>query len=88
MVVALDIERAYDTVDHAALLWKFKSKGIPQYLVAWIRAFLVDHKAQLMVNEAVFPLDIRVGVPQRSPLSPTLFLLFINDLFEALNLVM
>ena len=34
VAVALDIERAYDTVDHTALLWKLKSKGILRYLVA------------------------------------------------------
>ena len=45
VAVALDIERAYDTVDHTALLWKLKSKGIPRYLVAWTRAFLADRKA-------------------------------------------
>ena len=84
VAVALDIKRAYDTVDHTALLWKLKSKGIPRYLVAWIQAFLADRKAQLVINDAIFPFGISVGVPQGSPLSLTLFILFINDLLEAL----
>ena len=85
MAVALDIASAYDTVDHDALLWKMREKGIPRYLVAWTRAFLMDWKAHLVVNEGVFPFDISVGVPQGSPLSPTLFILFIDDLLDALE---
>lgn len=45
---------------------------------------MVDYKAQLMVNDAVFPFDVSVGVPQGLPISPTMFILFINDLMEAL----
>ena len=85
VAVALDIESAYDTVDHVALLWKLKAKGVPKYLVAWIRAFLLDRQVQLVVNDSVFPYPIRVGVPQGSPLSPVLFILFIDDLLGALE---
>ena len=38
-----------------------------------------------MVNESVFPFDIRVGVPQGSPLSLTLFLVFVDDLLQDLE---
>ena len=85
VAVALDIQSAYDTVDHVALLWKLREKGAPRYLVAWIRAFLAHRTAQLVVNESVYPFEISVGVPQGSPLSPTLFLVFVDDLLQDLE---
>ena len=33
--VALDIQAAYDSVDHTALLWKLRQLGVPKYLAAW-----------------------------------------------------
>ena len=38
-----------------------------------------------MVNESVYPFEISVGVPQGSPLSPTLFLVFVDDLLQDLE---
>ena len=85
VAVALDIQSAYDTVDHSALLWKLKAKDVPRYMVAWIKAFLTNRKANLVVNESYFPFDVLTGVPQGSPLSPTLFLIFVDDLLHRLQ---
>ena len=87
MAVALDIQSAYDTIDHAALLWKLRDLDLPRYLVAWIRGFLDHCTAVLVVNSVECPFPIRAGVPQGSPLSPTLFLIYIDDLLQQLSQV-
>ena len=84
MAVALDIQSAYDTVDHPALLWKLRQKSLPCYMVAWTRAFLEHRTVVLRVNNSEFPYQIRAGVPQGSPLSPTLFLVYVDDLLQQL----
>ena len=87
MAVALDIQSAYDTVDHPALFWKLLQKSLPRYMVAWTRAFLQHRTVVLMVNESEFSYPIRAGVPQGSPLSPTLFLVYVDDLLQQLSRV-
>ena len=84
VAVALDIQSAYDTVDHPALLWKLRQKTLPRYMVAWTRAFLAHRTVVLRVNDSEFPYPIRAAVPQGSPLSPTLFLVYVDDLLQQL----
>ena len=87
MAVALDIQSAYDMVDHTTLLWKLHQKKLPRYMVAWTRAFLAHRIVVLRVNDSEFPFPIRASVPQGSPLSPTLFLVFVVDLLNQLSRV-
>ena len=74
MMLALDIEGAYDRVWHEGLLAKLADLAVPPALVGWIHAFLSDRFMSLRVGEVVERRRLSMGVPQGSPLSPILFL--------------
>jgi hypothetical protein len=83
--VTLDIQSAYDTVWHAELIRKLVRIGLDPYLVYWLGSFLSDRECLLRVGEAELGVSPECGLPQGSPLSATLFLIFINDLLLSLG---
>lgn len=85
-LLQLDIKGAFDTVNHTRLLDTLRKQGFPMWVVRWTNSYLEARSARLMFDgEASEPIQIRAGVPQGSPLSPILFLLYIASLYEALE---
>ena len=85
--VFVDLKQAYDHVWRAGLLHKMQNIGIQGNLYHWIKDFLHDRTISTKVNGTTSPKkSLEEGLPQGSALSCTLFLIYINDLPETIEI--
>ena len=82
-VVWVDLEKAFDKVWKEGLILKLQNTHVSHRMLNWITEYLTNRKALVkMQGIRSNTATIHNGVPQGGVLSPTLFLIFINDLLQ------
>ena len=85
-MVMIDLQKAFDTVNHSLLSDKLHVLGLNNVSVSWFYSYLTNQTQKVDIN-GTFPKPRMVpcGVPQGSILGPLLFLIYVNDMESAVK---
>ena len=85
-MVVIDLQKAFDTVNHKILLSKLQALGLDQVAIKWFASYLEDRQQIVQIGDTHSDsCSIKCGVPQGSILGPLLFLIYVNDMRAAVS---
>jgi hypothetical protein len=78
----MDIKGYFDNVNHDRLIFTLSHLGFSSHTCAWLCSYLSSHSVQIRINNTLYDkLHLQpVGIPQGSPLSPVLSLIYLLPL--------
>ena len=83
-IVFFDLRKAFDRVWHKGLLAKLHAAGVHGPALEWFKSYLCGRQQRTRVAHAVSAVSpLGAGVPQGAILSPLLFIVYVNDIFES-----
>ena len=86
--VYLDIRKVFDAISHPILLRKLYALGIRGNIYDWIESYLTNRSQFVLYNNSKSKKKIIFhGVPQGSILGPLFFIVFMNDISRASDLL-
>ena len=87
VTLALDLEKAFDTVWHNGLIYKLhKIHKIPLHFTKLIHSYITDRTFQVKVGSDLSKIQkTKAGVPQGTVLSPILFNMYVADIPDYIN---
>ena len=83
-MILIDLQKAFDTIDHDVLLQKLYAIGFSKRTVNWFKSYLSNKSFKVSFgNNFSQPASVSCGVTQGSILGPLLFLIYVNDMSQA-----
>ena len=85
-MVLIDLQKAFDTIDHQIFLKKLTCLGFADSSMKWFKSYLESRYFTVNIDNVYSDKQIlSCGVPQGSILGPLIFLIYINDMAQAVD---
>ena len=84
-MILIDLQKAFDTIDHEILLQKLKAIKFSESTIKWFKSYLSERIFLVNIENKLSDFGkISCRVPQGSILGPLLFQIYVNDVSQAI----